>query len=157
MFDTVYFNQDFECLGEHDHWYVNLHKPLEAEDKDGSPQFISAKHKDIMISLSGSVEEGFTKVRVPSLATLLHGQNGEPLRSPKEVAAAFDVLDHLLSMVTTPIGSRTFTRVDIALNLDIPYKDIEYGLWGSALKQERNTPMIYHFGPRQMMCQGLGN
>jgi hypothetical protein len=33
--------------------------------------------------------------------------------------------------------------VDIALNLDIKYRDIEYGLWGSALKQGRKTPMIY--------------
>lgn len=143
MFDTVYFDQARECLGEQDEWYVTLSKPLEAEDDDARPQFISAKHKGTKITLSGSLEEGFTKVRVPSLASLLHGQNGEPLRCPREVAAAFDVLENLLLMVSKPTGPRTFTRVDIALNLDIIYSDIEYGLWGSALKQARKTPMIY--------------
>lgn len=143
MFDTVYFDQPRECLGEQDGWYVTLHKPLEAEEGDARPQFISAKHKGTKISLSGSMEEGFTKVRIPSLASLLHGQNAEPLRCPKEVAAAFEVLENLLLQVSKPTGPRTFTRVDIALNLNIEYCDIEYGLWGSALKQGRKPPMIY--------------
>ncbi|WP_227021295.1 hypothetical protein [Oceaniferula marina] len=143
MFDTVYFDQRLESLGEHDDWYVTLRKPLKAEDGDGSPQFISAKHKDTKITLSGSLDEGFTKVKVPSLASLLHGQNGQPLEGPQEVAAAFDVLEGLLAMVSKPDGPRSFTRVDIALNLNIKYRDIEYGLWGSALKQGRKTPMIY--------------
>jgi hypothetical protein len=143
MFDTVYFDQERDCLGEHDDWYVTLRKPLDADDGDGSPQFISAKHKDTKITLSGSLETGFDKVRVPSLASLLHGQNGMPLNGPQEVAAAFDVLDGLLSQVSKPKGSRSFTRVDMALNLHLAYSDIEYGLWGSALKQGRKVPMIY--------------